>query len=302
MKKISLSVFVLGLIVSAVQPYRLGTVEPGEVALRIKLFGSEETRGIENADIVTGGRFLVNTWGTDIIKFPQTQTEYQFTDKSDKYSPEAQALKFTIKGTEFRESVVTNIQFPQSGLREYYGTHKLAPSDFIQGVFYSGVNSCYTETVESSGVEPVEYLSQRGELAQKAKDCVQKLFPYVNVISLNVFDLPIYPASLADSITARNTALQEQQTAQAEEETARARAAANLATAQGENAVKVEKAKADAEVARLSSQAAQSAGYIRLRELEIQMERAKNWNGQEVAPTVINTTTAPVTTGTVSSK
>lgn len=288
------------------QPYRVTTVEPGTASLVIKLFGDEETRGIENARTVTGGRLVYNKYSEQVVNVPVTQSEYQFTNKVDKYSAEAQGLNFTVKGVPFTESVVATLQWNIGDLSSYYARHKLSPEEFIQGNFYSTLNACYTQTVESfgdGGLEAVDYLSQRGAIAQEAFACVQDNFPYVTLLTLNVFDLPTYPESLAASINTRNDALQEQQTAEAERVTAEARAAANLAEAQGK--ADIARLEAETEAAVAAARAATvTPEYLRLLqvenerlELEIARTRAGKWNGVEPAPVNIQTPNAQIAPG-----
>ena len=292
------------------QPFAMRTVEPGEAGLKIELYGSEETRGIDNAEVVTGGRTWINKYTQQLVTFPTVQTEYQFTNKSDQYSAEAQAIKFTTRGTNFTESVAVLLQWKVADLPAYYATHKLSPNAFIQGTFFSALNACYTKAVEnfenedgSIGVEPVDYLNLRGAVSSDAKKCVEAVFPYVDVLRLNVFDTPTFPDTLAKAIEERNEALQKQQTAVAQKATAKAQAAADLATANGKNAIRVSNAEADAKIAAEQAKAANDPNYLRLRQIEneaarieVDATRAEKWNGQEVAGTIVQTDNAQVAT------
>ena len=307
----SLLVLAIGAgLVITFQPFSMKTVEPGEAGLKIQLYGGDDSRGIENAKVISGGRVWINKYTEQLVTFPTVQTEYQFTNKADQYSAEAQGLKFTTRGTDFGESVAVLLQWKTSDLSKYYATHKLSPKEFIQGTFYSTLNACYTDSVEnfqnedgSIGVEPVDYLNLRGSVASDAKDCVQAAFPYVEVLRLNVFDTPVYPDSLAKAIENRNKALQEQQTAEAQKETAEAKAAAALAEAEGKNAIRVSNAKAEAKVAAEKAKAANDPNYLNLISLEnesaridVERVRAEKWNGQEVAGTIVQTDNAQVAT------
>lgn len=311
-KTLTLSLLGLGFFIVGInlQPFKMKTIEPGEAGLKIQLYGGSESRGIENAEVITGGRVWINKYTEQLEIFPTVQTEYQFTNKADQYSAEAQGLKFTTRGTDFGESVAVLLQWKTADLPSYYAKHKLAPKDFIQGTFYSTLNSCYTSSVEnfqnedgSVGVEPVDYLNLRGAVAADAKECVQAVFPYVDVLRLNVFDTPDYPDALAKAINNRNKALQEQQTAEAQKETAKAKAEAALAEAEGKNKIRVSNAQAEAQVAAEQAKAAKDSNYLALLRLqneaariEVQQTRAEKWNGQEVAGTIVQTPNAQVAT------
>ena len=62
-----LVVFVIVIIIYAIQPFTYENIDAGNVGIKINLYGSD--RGVDNITIVTG-RVWYNSWTTKIVEFP----------------------------------------------------------------------------------------------------------------------------------------------------------------------------------------------------------------------------------------
>lgn len=71
------------------------TIEPGHTGLRIQLYGGE--KGVQNAEVITGGRVWYNGWTEKIVVFPTFIKQYSFTEDATEGSPNnTQYISFRV--------------------------------------------------------------------------------------------------------------------------------------------------------------------------------------------------------------
>lgn len=274
------AVLVLGLLSTSCSSMIVGTRVPaGYVGLLINQYGEESSRGIENAEFHEGGRVPYNPVNKELVLFPTFVQKYSYTDDPNEQSTVPESIKFSVAGTSVGEDIAASVYFDRSNdgklIKDYYGTYRLDPTEFVRSHLRDEIRGCFNREVVNAGVKtPFEYQEKRIEILGKVEACVSTSFPFIKVENMEFLGKPEYAENIQASIDEQFQSEQAAKTAEAR---------ARQATA--EAATKIETAKGDVEAEKIRASLAQDPDYIRYRQLNIEEKRIDKWNG-EYAPTV----------------
>lgn len=270
-------------------------VEPENAALLINQYGRQENRGIENAELVRSGRVTYNSRTHSLVKFPVTQVTWTLTDDPDVQTETPQAVNFSLGPVPISEDVTVGLFIPTGNdgenFQNFITTYSRDVGNFVQGPLRQGIGQCANRTaVELELDNPLEYIESRAtEFRDELMRCVQDRFTEIELVTLDLLGSPDWKD---DRIREQLISLQESkaQADKAEEQRKAAEAEAQTQLAKVEGEVQAEKLRASLLEDPLYRQ--QLEFDLRKQQLEIERLRAEKWDGQEPAPTYIQT---PVT-------
>ncbi|WP_017660911.1 SPFH domain-containing protein [Baaleninema simplex] len=254
-------------------------VPAGYVGLLINQYGSEERRGIDNAEFIEGGRAIYNPVNQELVLFPTFVNKYSFTNSTIEQSPVPEAIGFSVAGTSVEEDVAIGVMFDKANdgefIKTYYSTYRLSPEEFVRTHLRDEVRGCFNRAVVDADIQtPFQYQNQRIDLLNRVETCIADSFNFLIVQNLEYLGKPQYPPNIQAAIDEQFEAEQRAKSAEARARQAEAEAQAEIAKARGE-----------AEAEKIRASVANDPNYLRYRQLEIEMARIQRWNGQE-APIV----------------
>ncbi|MBP0004834.1 MAG: hypothetical protein J7642_14145 [Cyanobacteria bacterium SBC] len=249
----------------------------GYVGLLINQYGDKESRGIDNAEFVEGGRAIYNPVNQELVLFPTFVNKYSFTNSTIEQSPLPEAIGFSVAGTSVQEDVAISVLFNKENngefIKMYYATYRLAPEEFVRTHLRDEVRGCFNRAVVDANIQtPFEYQNQRIDILNRVEECIASSFNFLVVQNLEYLGKPQYPENIQTAIDEQFEAEQRAKSAEARARQAQAEAQAKIAEARGE-----------AEAEKIRASVANDPNYLKYRQLEIEMARIEKWNGQEAA-------------------
>lgn len=272
-------------------------IDAGHVGIKINKAG--QARGVEDVPTVSG---FVGYW-----PFTQNVLEYPVYEQPVEWGKEDDAtdkLSFaSSEGMRFQSGISTRYVLNEKSVPDFYRDYKITDlSAFerryllpeIANAFITNARAYKAE--ELIGVKAEEFMAKtRAQLDDRLAAM------HVSVRHLGFIGTMVVPDTVRNAIQQNVAMAQQARAAEAEQKTAVAQAARNKAVAEGEAAIvrtraeanaaaskastdasayaTVEAAKADAEAVRLLVKQGNEA--IELKKLEVQMELAKNWKGEQ---------------------
>lgn len=152
-------------------------VDPGNVALLVDNYGGEATRGVENAQLFTGGRVTYN---------PATQTLYEFPVFFQTLNFEGeQTIPFSLSGSRatvdlgvtyrFRTDAINGDRPNYTFVHSFFQKYRVAPEVFSATTLRNGLRDCANEAV--AGSNPVEFASAPTRFQEPLTNCLAAMFP-----------------------------------------------------------------------------------------------------------------------------
>ena len=258
-------------------------IDPGYVGLKLNLYG--KNKGIGNAKLVTG-RVWYDRYTQDVIEFPTFVNTYPFTANETEGSVNNESVNFAVAGSPVSADVGLSfgyttdvIEGDYTKVHKYYETYRKDPDLFLRTNMYNGLRDCFSRSAENLGLSPTDLPTSQQKLTAEVLQCLGNKFPTVNVTEVSLLSPLRLEAKIQERITEQFAAQQAAQTAEFNEKKAVAEARAERAKAKGEAEAMIERARGQAEADRLRTQNI-TPELIRLKEIEMQMEEVKQWDGK----------------------
>lgn len=256
-----LGLFILGLILSTVQPYAIEKIDAGHKGLKINLVGNQ--RGVASYQYKTGW-VVYNSWTEQVLEFPTYQQHIEYEDQGVILKG---GFSATIKPT-------FNYSLREDAIGDMFVNLRRDIKEVEQGWLKNAIIGAVNDVANTWEVDSIFNHRQAFE-ASIVLECNNRLSKWFNVSQLRTNIVP--PDALQESIISKTKAIQQ---AEASEQQAIA------AISEGKRKVAV--ARADSAETIINAQAAALAIKIKQNQLSplyIEYLKAQAWNG--VLPTTV---------------
>jgi SPFH domain / Band 7 family len=251
-----LGLFILGMILSAVQPYAIEKIDAGHKGLKINLVGNQ--RGISSYQYKTGW-VLYNTWTEQVLEFPTYQQHIEYEDQGVILKG---GFSATIKPT-------FNYSLREDAIGDMFVNLRRDIKDVEQGWLKNAIIGAVNDVANTWEVDSIFNHRQAFESAI-VLECNHRLSKWFNVSQLRTNIVP--PESLQEAIISKTKAIQQAEAAEQQ---------ALTAIAEGKRKVAV--ARADSAETIINAQAAALSMKIKQRELTplyVEYVKAQAWDGK----------------------
>jgi hypothetical protein len=256
-----LGIFILGLIVSMVQPFALERVDAGHVGIKVNLTGDK--RGVSSYEYKTGW-VMYNTWTEQMLEFPTFQQHIEYKDQT----------VITKGGFAATIKPSFNYSLKPTAIGNMFENLRLDIRQIEQGWLMNAIVSSVNDVANKWEVDAI--FNKREEFeAAIVTECNKRLSKWFEVSQLRTNIIP--PASLQKAIESKTKAVQEAQAATQRKLVAEAEAQEKIAIAKGDSAKVI-----------IDAQALALAMKIKQKEitpLYVEYLKAQSWNG--VLPTTV---------------
>ena len=249
-------IFILGIILSAIQPFSIERIDAGHVGIKVNLTGN--SRGVSKYEYKTGW-VLYNTWTENIYEFPTFQQHIEF---------EAQQV-ITKGGFPADIKPTFNYSLKPNAVGDMFVNLRLPIKDVEQGWLKNAIVGAVNDVANGWEVDSVFGHRQAFEAAIVA-ECNLRLSKWFTVSQMRSNIIP--PEALQEAIIAKTKSVQQAEASKQQ---------AIAAQADGERKVAV--AKADSAELIISASAAAKAIKLKQQELTptyIEYVKAQAWDGK----------------------
>lgn len=251
-----ISIFIVGLLISIIQPYNLERVDAGHKGLKVNLTGSE--RGVSNYQYKTGW-VLYNSWIEQMLEFPTYQQHIE-------YDPQEVITKGGFSAT-IKPSF--NYSLREDAIGDMFVNLRLTTKEVEQGWLKNAIVSSVNDVANRWEVDAI--FNKREEFeASIITECNKRVTKWFTVSQLRTNIVP--PKALQEAIESKTKAIQQAQAEDQKAKTAEAEARKKVAIAKGDSAQLIIGANAEA----LSIK-------IKQRELTpeyVEFVKAQRWDGK----------------------
>jgi hypothetical protein len=251
-----LGIFILGMILSVVQPYAIEKIDAGHKGLKINLVGNQ--RGVSSYQYKTGW-VVYNSWTEQVLEFPTYQQHIEYEDQGVILKG---GFSATIKPT-------FNYSLREDAIGDMFVNLRRDIKDVEQGWLKNAIIGAVNDVANTWEVDSIFNHRQAFE-ASIVLECNVRLSKWFNVSQLRTNIVP--PDALQESIINKTKAIQQ---AEASEQQALA------AIAEGKRKVAV--ARADSAETIINAQAAALAIKIKQNQLSplyIEYVKWNAWDGK----------------------
>jgi regulator of protease activity HflC (stomatin/prohibitin superfamily) len=251
-----LVLFILGMVLSVVQPYAIEKIDSGHKGLKINLVGNQ--RGVSSYQYKTGW-VVYNTWTEQVLEFPTYQQHIEYDDQPVILKG---GFSATIKPT-------FNYSLREDAIGDMFVNLRRDIKDVEQGWLKNAIIGAVNDVSNTWEVDSIFNHRQAFEAAI-VLECNVRLSKWFNVSQLRTNIIP--PDALQESIIAKTKAIQQ---AEASEQQAIA------AISEGRRKVAV--ARADSAETIINAQAAALAIKIKQNQLSplyIEYVKWNAWDGK----------------------
>jgi hypothetical protein len=251
-----LGIFLLGFIVSIVQPFELERVDAGHVGIKVNLTGDK--RGVSSYEYKTGW-VMYNTWTEQMLEFPTFQ---QHIDYKDQTVITKGGFAATIKPS-------FNYSLKPTAIGNMFENLRLDIRQIEQGWLMNAIVSSVNDVANKWEVDAIFNNREQFEAAI-VTECNKRLSKWFEVSQLRTNIIP--PASLQKAIESKTKAVQEAQAATQRKLVAEAEAQEKIAIAKGDSAKVI-----------IDAQALALAMKIKQKEitpLYVEYLKAQAWDGK----------------------
>jgi hypothetical protein len=251
-----LTIFIVGMFVSIIQPYSIEKIDAGHKGLKINLIGNQ--RGVSSYQYKTGW-VVYNSWTEQVLEFPTFQQHIEYEDQGVILKG---GFSATIKPT-------FNYSLREDAIGDMFVNLRKPIQEVEQGWLKNAIIGAVNDVANTWEVDSIFNHRQAFENAI-VMECNNRLSKWFNVSQLRTNIVP--PDALQESIINKTKAIQQ---AEASEQQALA------AIAEGKRKVAV--ARADSAETIINAQAAALAIKIKqtqLSPLYIEYLKAQAWDGK----------------------
>jgi hypothetical protein len=256
-----IGIFVLGIIISSIQPFALERVDAGHVGIKVNLTGDK--RGVSSYEYKTGW-VMYNTWTEQMLEFPTFQQHIEYKDQT----------VITKGGFAATIKPSFNYSLKPTAIGNMFENLRLDIKQIEQGWLMNAIVSSVNDVANKWEVDAIFNKREEFEAAIVA-ECNKRLSKWFEVSQLRTNITP--PESLQKAIEGKTKAVQEAQAATQRKLVAEAEAQEKIAIARGDSA----KVIIDAQALALAMKLKQKE----ITPLYVEYLKAQSWNG--VLPTTV---------------
>jgi regulator of protease activity HflC (stomatin/prohibitin superfamily) len=216
----SLGIFIVALLIGAIQPYAIEKVDSGYKGIKVSLIGSK--RGVTNYQYKTGW-VVYNTWTEQMLEFPTFQQHIEYDDQQ---LITRGGFPATIKPT-------FNYSLKEENIGDMFVNLRLGIKDIEQKWLKNAIIGAVNDVANTWEVDSIFGHRQAFEAAIVA-ECNLRLSKWFNVSQLRTNITP--PEALQDAIIAKTKAIQQAEASEQQALTAIAEGKRKVAVARADSA------------------------------------------------------------------
>jgi regulator of protease activity HflC (stomatin/prohibitin superfamily) len=256
-----IGIFMLGIILSAAQPFAIERIDAGHVGIKVKLTGN--SRGVSNYEYKTGWVFY-NTWTENIYEFPTYQQHIEFD----------QQQVITRGGFPADIKPTFNYSLKPNAVGDMFVNLRLPIKEVEQGWLKNAIVGAVNDVANGWEVDSVFGHRQAFEAAI-VNECNLRLSKWFIVSQMRSNIIP--PEALQEAIIAKTKSVQQAEASKQQAIAAKADGERKIAVAKADSAETIINASAQAKTISLKQQ--------QLTPLYIEFKKIEKWDGR--TPTTI---------------
>ena len=250
------TIFILGIVVSGIQPYAIEKIDAGNKGLKVNLVGNQ--RGVSSYQYKTGW-VVYNTWTEQILEFPTYQQHIEYDDQIVILKG---GFSATIKPT-------FNYSLKENAIGDMFVNLRKPITDIEQFWLKNAIVGAVNDEANKWEVDSIFNHRQAFEAAIVV-ECNKRLSKWFNVSQLRTNITP--PEALQESIIAKTKSIQQAQASEQQALAAIADGKRKIAVARADSAEQVINASAAAKVIKLKQN--------ELTPMYIEYIKAQAWDGK----------------------
>lgn len=259
--------FVVGLLISLIQPFSLERVDAGHVGIKVNLSGDE--RGVSNYQYKTGW-VVYNTWIERLYEFPTFQQHIEYGDQ----------VVITKGGFSATIKPTFNYSLKPDAVGDMFEQLRLGVKEIEQGWLMTAIVGSVNDVANRWAVDDIFNKREEFESAIIV-ECNKRTSKWFTISQLRTNIVP--PDALKSAIEAKTKAVQDAQAAIQQALVADAQAKKKIAIARGDSASVVINASGQAQAAIITADGEAKAMKLKqaqLSPLYIEYIKACNWDGK----------------------
>lgn len=251
-----IGIFMLGIILSAAQPFAIERIDAGHVGIKVKLTGN--SRGVSNYEYKTGWVFY-NTWTENIYEFPTYQQHIEFD----------QQQVITRGGFPADIKPTFNYSLKPNAVGDMFVNLRLPIKEVEQGWLKNAIVGAVNDVANGWEVDSVFGHRQAFEAAI-VSECNLRLSKWFIVSQMRSNIIP--PEALQEAIIAKTKSVQQAEASKQQAIAAKADGERKIAVAKADSAETIINASAQAKTISLKQQ--------QLTPLYIEFKKIEKWDGK----------------------
>ena len=249
-------IFVIGLLITLVQPYKLERVDAGHKGIVVNLSGSD--RGVASYQYTTGW-VVYNSWFKQVLEFPTYQQHIEYDDQ----------VVITKGGFSATIKPSFNYSLKPTAIGDMFENLRLGVKEIEQGWLKNAIVGAVNDEANKWEVDSIFSNRQQFEAAIVV-ECNKRLTKWFDVSQLRTNITP--PEALQESIIAKTKAIQQAEASEQQAIAAIAEGKRKVAVAKADSAETVINASAKARAMDLTQQ--------KLTPLFVEYKKVEKWDGQ----------------------
>lgn len=251
-----IAIFVIGLLITLVQPYKLERVDAGHKGIVVNLSGSD--RGVASYQYTTGW-VVYNSWFKQVLEFPTYQQHIEYDDQ----------VVITKGGFSATIKPSFNYSLKPTAIGDMFENLRLGVKEIEQGWLKNAIVGAVNDEANKWEVDSIFSNRQLFEAAIVV-ECNKRLTKWFDVSQLRTNITP--PEALQESIIAKTKAIQQAEASEQQAIAAIAEGKRKVAVAKADSAETVINASAKARAMDLTQQ--------KLTPLFVEYKKVEKWDGQ----------------------
>lgn len=251
-----IGIFILGLILSMVQPFSIERVDAGHVGIKVNLTG--DNRGVSKYEYKTGW-VVYNTWTENMFEFPTYQQHVEFE----------QQQVITKGGFPADIKPTFNYSLKPNAVGDMFQNLRLPIKDVEQGWLKNAIVGAVNDVANTWEVDSIFGHRQAFESAI-VSECNLRLSKWFVVSQMRSNIIP--PDALQDAIIAKTKSVQQAEASKQQALAAIADGERKVAVARADSAETIINASAKARAMELTQQ--------KLTPLYVEYKKVEKWDGQ----------------------
>jgi len=250
-----IGIFLLGLILSAIQPFAIERVDAGHVGIKVNLTGN--SRGVSKYEYKTGW-VVYNTWTENMYEFPTYQQHIEFE----------QQQVITKGGFPADIKPSFNYSLKSNAVGDMFQNLRLPIKDVEQGWLKTAIVGAVNDVANTWEVDSIFGHRQAFEAAI-VSECNLRLSKWFTVSQMRSNIIP--PDALQEAIVAKTKSVQQAEASIQQALAAKADGERKIAVARADSAETVINAAAKARAMELTQQ--------KLTALYVEYKKVEKWDG-----------------------
>lgn len=251
-----IGIFLLGILLSIVQPFKIERVDAGHKGIVVNLSGSD--RGVATYQYTTGW-VVYNSWFKQVLEFPTYQQHIEYDDQ----------VVITKGGFSATIKPSFNYSLKSTSIGDMFENLRLGVKEIEQGWLKNAIVGSVNDEANKWEVDSIFSNRQQFEAAIVV-ECNKRLTKWFDVSQLRTNITP--PEALQESIIAKTKAIQQAEASEQQAIAAIAEGKRKVAVAKADSAETVINASAKARAMDLTQQ--------KLTPLFVEYKKVERWDGQ----------------------